>query len=115
MSMHRPSKNILDADLKIPGIINSYGQILFKEFKYLSDSRRRWREPVDEIIASKEYNRLHILTHAFWYNNEEIDIHDSVSGFVNNGNLERYQWMESNITDISSIMKKTEIIGFSTF
>lgn len=113
VSMHRPSKNVLDADIKIPGIINSYGETFFNKFKYLSDSRRRWREPVDEIIATENYDRLHILTHAFWYNNEEIDIHDSVSKFVNNGNLDRYQILHSNITDLPSIMKKSEIIGFS--
>ena len=53
VSMHRPSKAILEADLEIPGIINSYGSVYFKGFKYLSDSRRRWREPVEDIISSK--------------------------------------------------------------
>lgn len=109
VSMHRPSKFVLEADLKIPGIVNSYGQRFFKEFKYLSDSRRRWREPIDEIIDKEEYARLHILTHAFWYNNVETDIHDSMSYFVNDGNHKRYQFMESNITDLASIMKKSEV------
>ena len=67
VSMHRPSKVTLEADLKIPGMVNSYGKTFFYDFKYLSDSRHRWREPVEEIIQSGEYNRLHILTHAFWY------------------------------------------------
>ncbi|MDE7247636.1 MAG: hypothetical protein K2N43_07090, partial [Lachnospiraceae bacterium] len=47
VSMHRPSKEILEADLQIPGMINSYGKVFFKDFKYVSDSRRRWREPVE--------------------------------------------------------------------
>lgn len=109
VSMHRPSKSVLEADLKIPGITNSYGWKFFKEFKYLSDSRRRWREPIDEIIDGEKYARLHILTHAFWYNNVETDIHDSVSHFVNDGNRKRYQFMESNITDLASIMRKSEV------
>lgn len=109
VSMHRPSKMMLEADLVIPGMINSYGQVYFKGFKYLSDSRRRWREPVNEIIAAETYDRLHILTHAIWYNDTEIDIHDSVEGFVNAGNRQRYETMLSNITDLPTIMREDEI------
>ena len=71
VSMHRPSQSTLDADLQIPGMVNSYGRTFFHDFKYLSDSRRRWREPVEEIIRSGTYDRLHILTHAFWYHQQE--------------------------------------------
>ena len=39
----------------VPGMINGYGKVYFKEFKYLSDSRRWWREPVEEIIESGQY------------------------------------------------------------
>lgn len=110
VSMHRPSKFVLDANLKIPGMINSYGEIYFKEFKYLSDSRRRWREPVEDIIESEKYERLHILTHAFWYNETAEDIHGSVFKFINHGNIQRYRTMEENITDLASIMEEKEIV-----
>lgn len=109
VSMHRPSKMMLEADLEIPGMINSYGQVFFKGFKYVSDSRRRWREPVEEIVASEAYDRLHILTHAIWYNDEEIDIHESIYRFVNAGNKQRYVTEQENITDLSSIMAENEI------
>ena len=109
VSMHRPSKMMLEADLKIPGMINSYGQEFFKDFKYISDSRRRWREPVEEIVSNGNYERLHILTHAIWYNEEEIDIHDSICQFINGGNLQRYKAEEENITDLKSIMSEDEI------
>ena len=109
VSMHRPSKEILDAGFERPGMINSYGKTFFESFKYVSDSRRRWREPVDEIIESGEYDRLHILTHPFWYNDAECDIHTCVAGFVNSANAQRYRIMGDNITDISAIMDKEEI------
>lgn len=109
VSMHRPSKMMLEADLTIPGIINSYGKVFFKDFKYVSDSRKRWREPVEEIVDSEQYNRLHILTHAIWYNNEAIDIHDSIFNFVNAGNRARYISEMENITDLKSIMSEDEI------
>ncbi len=109
VSMHRPSKMMLEADLKIPGMINSYAQVFFKQFKYLSDSRRHWREPVEEIIKSGTYNKLHILTHAIWYNNIEMDIQDSLYAFINAGNMQRYRAEQENITDLESIMSIEEV------
>jgi len=109
VSMHRPSREVLDADLKIPGMINSYGSEYFKGFKYLSDSRRRWREPVEEIVEAGTFPKLHILTHAFWYNDEELTIEQSISGYINGGNGARYKIMESNITDLESIMSRSEV------
>ncbi len=110
VSMHRPSKSILEANLDIPGIINSYGDVFFNGFKYLSDSRRRWREPVEEIIESGNYDRLHILTHAFWYHDDDQDIHKTIRSFVNQGNIYRYCSLKENITDIESIMDKDEVL-----
>lgn len=109
VSMHRPSRQILETDLRIPGIVNSYGQIFFHEFKYLSDSRCHWREPVEEIIRSEQYERLHILTHAFWYYKEERNFHDTVKEFVNRGNKDRYYTLSHNMTDFESVMKPEEV------
>lgn len=109
VSMHRPSKNTLGEDWAFEHMVNSYSEEFFHGFKYLSDSRRRWREPAEEIIRSGEYPRLHILTHAFWYNEEEKDIRDSVCGYVNAGNMARYAWMEENITDLGSVMGRDEV------
>lgn len=109
VSMHRPSQAILEADLEIPGMINSYSKTFFREFKYLSDSRRRWREPVEQIVASEAYARLHILTHAFWYHEQEETISDSVGRFVRSANRERYAQLKDNITDLASIIREVEI------
>lgn len=111
VSMHRPSKTTLEADLKIPGMVNSYGKTFFCDFKYLSDSRRRWREPVEEIIQSGEYNRLHILTHAFWYHKKDESIETTVGRFIGSANWERYGQMMENITDLPSILKKDELFN----
>ncbi|MBR6451324.1 MAG: hypothetical protein IKS87_01340 [Lachnospiraceae bacterium] len=109
VSMHRPSKTILDADLQIPGIINSYGSTFFHDFKYLSDSRRRWREPVEDIIRSERYDRLHILTHAFWYHDEEQSIEESISDYIRSARHDRYSQMKDNITDLESIVKEEDL------
>ena len=104
--MHRPSQATLESDLQIPGMINSYGQTFFHDFKYLSDSRRRCREPVEEIIRSGTYDRLHILTHAFWYHKADESITETVSAFIRSANAERYGQMQENITDLASIVMR---------
>lgn len=109
VSMHRPSQKTLDANYEIPGMINSYGKTFFNDFKYLSDSRRRWREPVLDIIKSGQYDRLHILTHAIWYNDVEEDIHDTIKHFVTSANKERYYQEKENIKDIESILDISEL------
>lgn len=105
VSMHRPSQKTLESNLEIPGMINSYGQVFFHDFKYLSDSRRNWREPVMEIVAEGTQDRLHILTHAFWYHEKSYTIGETVSNFVKRGNMDRYIAMSENIRDIESIMQ----------
>ena len=109
VSMHRPSKMILDSDLQIPNVVNSYGSVYFKEFKYLSDSRRRWRESVGEIIDSGDYKRLHILTHAFWSNAQEKTLQESLLDFINKGDSSRYQFMNSNFSDLEKEVKMEQI------
>lgn len=109
VSYHRPSQAVLAAELDFPGLINSYGHTFFHEFKYISDSRRRWREPVLDIIKSKQFPRLHILTHAFWYNEKEKDIKKSVSDFIKNGNINRWNTFRQNITDLESIVSREDI------
>lgn len=110
VSMHRPSRTTLEADYAIPGIVNSYGKTFFRDFKYLSDSRRRWREPVLDIICSRKYDQLHILTHAFWYHDEEEDIAQTVGTFIRSANRERRRQMAENITDLESIVKREDVL-----
>ena len=110
VSMHRPSKAALEANFQIPGIINSYVKTFFRDFKYLPDSRRRWREPVEEIVRAGKYDRLHILTHAFWYYEREESISQIVGNFIRSAREERYRQMSENITDLPSILKKEDIL-----
>ena len=105
-SLHRPNHFTLETQIRIPGLINSYGEEFFNGFKYLSDSRRRWREPVEEIIEKGEYEKLHILTHAFWYHDEERDISRTVLDFIRSASRERESTMKDNITDLEQILQE---------
>ena len=110
VSMHRPSRETLEANYNLDPIINSYGQKFFNDFKYISDSRHKWRENVDKIIEDGNFNKLHILTHAFWYNNENEELEESIKKFVNSANIERYYTLSKNISDLCSIMEEGEVI-----
>lgn len=97
VSMHMPSKMTLKADLKIPGMINSYSHKFFEEFKYVSDSYHRWREDIWSIIKNEAPQRLHVLTHAFWYNNKAMTRNESIMEYIGEGEKYRCWLVEKNV------------------
>lgn len=104
-SYHRPTKAILDADIRIQGALNSYGDLFFRQFKYLSDSRMRWREPAEDIICGGIYPRLHILTHPFWYHNRKMGMGEILSGFLDRAGRERYNSLKDNFTNLEDVVE----------
>ena len=106
VSMHRPSKKTLEANYDLYPNKNSYGDEFFKKFKYVSDSRHRWRENITEIIDSNRYNKLHILTHAFWYNEYPEDIKTTILKFIMQSPHSRYEMIEQNIVGLSEIIEE---------
>jgi len=108
-SMHRPNQVTIEKSLEVPGLVNAYGQKFFHEFKYLSDSRKNWREPVEEIICSGTYDRLHILTHAFWYSEKEDTIADSVKNYILAAKMDRYAHFSENIRCLEEIVPFSSI------
>ena len=111
VSMHRPSEKTLESDISIPGIANSYGRKFFSEFKYLSDSRMRWRENPVEIINSGKYNKIQILTHPFWYFETEQRIEEIIGNFIackGEYQSERYDIFNNNFTNLIEVLGKQE-------
>lgn len=104
VSMHRPSKGFLDRNMRFKEIVNAYQQRFFNsEFKYLSDSRMRWRENIDEIIADDRFDKLQILTHPFWYNEKEKTMEEALREFVENAAVERYNALKENFTALEDV------------
>lgn len=103
-SYHRPSKAILNSDIKICGAINSYGELFFRKFKYLSDSRMHWREPVLDIICQRQYSHMQILTHPFWYHDEEKNMKSILYDFLSMAGIQRYDDLNDNFTNLDSII-----------
>jgi len=109
VSMHRPSKWVLEADVQFDTLINSYGKEFFYEFKYLSDSRMHWREDVYQTIQSNAYERLHILTHPIWYGTEEGAMRDKLREFINAQKYSCYDNVRENIRDLEEVLLKAEL------
>ena len=110
VSMHRPSKKILLSNIEFPGVINSYSEIFFKEMKYVSDSRRHWRENVDEIIEQALCPRLHILTHPFWYQKDgEKNLDQTLEEAILNASLDYYDNLNDNFRDLQNEVERTKI------
>ena len=103
-SLHRPNQRTIETQLKIPGLVNSYGEEFFHGFKYLSDSRRKWREPVEEIVSSEIFPRLHILTHSFWYHDKNQDIRQTIMDFIYSSKKDRIGYLKENITALEEII-----------
>ncbi len=74
VSMHMPSQRFLSSDHNFKGLINAYGKVFFRDFKYISDSMRRWREDPVAAVELREYDKFHILTHPIWYDTNEVGI-----------------------------------------
>lgn len=111
VSMHRPSKETLAADYVVKGgrIVNSYGQEFFHNHKYVSDSRRHWREDVLSVIKSEEYNRLHVLTHPFWYDETERTAKEALKNFCESRTYACYDWMHDNVRDLEEFLERSEL------
>jgi hypothetical protein len=112
-SFHVPSKNTLESDIKLPGMVNSYSHLFFKEFKYLSDSWHRWREDAEGIIKSKKFNKIHLLTHSFWYTEFQNSMHNKLFDFFSAWNKRVYDEYNETaqyfIPPLSEIISRDEI------
>jgi hypothetical protein len=100
LSMHQPSQTTLDADLNIEGMINSYCKKYFNEYKYMSDSRMVWREDVENMVASGKYDKLHILTHPFWYSDDIETTNEKIMSFCGKSAVAWYNEFSNNYGNI---------------
>jgi hypothetical protein len=109
VSMHRPSKWVLENDIQFKKMVNSYSKKFFSDFKYLSDSRMHWREDVLRVIESESYNRLHILTHPFWYSKANETIGKKLIGFITEAKKDRHCYLKDNIKDLDELIDEGEL------
>ncbi len=83
-SVHRPSKDVLRENIKLPGIINAYQDEFFTfgenvtedtpvAVKYLSDANHIWRYGYPDEKNILEHDKVQILTHPFAWTRHGYD------------------------------------------
>ena len=103
VSMHRPSKWILDNDIQLKKYINVYNKRYFRDFKYFSDSRRQWKEGcICNKININKYNKLHILIHPFWWIDKDISFNERMFDYIR----DKVNKLETDLENNISVYKK---------
>lgn len=110
VSIHRPSNWILENDIQLDGLINTYSKYFIKDIKYLSDSRMFWREDVFDIVEKESYDKLHILIHPFWYSHKEETMKEKLFAFIQSSKSERYNNIKENFEDLKEVISWDDII-----
>jgi hypothetical protein len=68
VSFHQPTQAILDAQVLVPGLINTYNAAQLTPYFYVSDTNMSWRhEHPIEIFLQGIYPRLQLLIHPMWW------------------------------------------------
>ena len=92
-SVHRPSKDILRENIKLPGIINAYQDDFFTfaenvtedtpvKVKYMSDANHIWRYGYPDEANITGYKKVQILTHPFAWCKKGYDNFDNYKSLV---------------------------------
>lgn len=75
VSFHQPTRAILEADLFIPGLVNTYNRQQMGPYFYLADTNMQWRSghPID-LFRSATHMRVQLLIHPMWWTATPTDV-----------------------------------------
>lgn len=91
---------MLENNYQFEGLINTYSHVFFKDIKYISDSRKRWREEtIDEIIEKELFPQIQLLIHPIWWGYQNGTFNDSISTFIEQHNQHLFEKFSNNISD----------------
>jgi|APLak6261663543_1056040.scaffolds.fasta_scaffold05089_3 hypothetical protein len=94
-SFHQPSQFIIDKQISLNGLINTYNTTQISGYKYISDSNRVWKE-LDPFSALQSYDKVQLLIHPIWWICEEENIENCWDETIKlNFNLMQQQLLET--------------------
>lgn len=103
VSFHRPLREYFNETIS-NSFISAYDKQFFSDFKYVSDSRRNWKDDPYEAVANG-YRHIQCLTHAFWYDERERTAHDKIALFKTKCADKTKEALYQNITDLDELIK----------
>ena len=85
VSFHQPTRTILDAQINIPGLVNTYNAAQMAPYFYVSDTNMTWRhEHPLEIFSRGLHERLQLLIHPMWWTPEPLSTLDKWQAVLRN-------------------------------
>jgi hypothetical protein len=68
VSFHQPSPRILNEEVQLDGLINTYCKSLFRDIHYISDSNKIWKnEHPFDVFRNSIYEKVQLLIHPMWW------------------------------------------------
>lgn len=109
-SIHRPSKDVLRENIKIPGYINAYQDDFFTfaenvtedtpvNVKYLSDANHIWRYGYPDKKNIMNYEKVQILTHPFAWCKEGYNNFDNYKSLIREKYVELINSVDNECKD----------------
>ena len=109
-SIHRPSKDVLAENIKLPGIINAYQDEFFTfaenvteetpvNVKYLSDANHIWRYGYPDEKNILENDKVQILTHPFAWCKQGYDNFDNYKSLIKEKYIELVNSVDNECKD----------------
>ena len=109
-SIHRPSKDVLRENIKLPGIINAYQDEFFTfaenvtentpvSVKYLSDANHIWRYGYPDEKNILENDKVQILTHPFAWCKRGYDNFDNYKSLIKEKYIELINSVDNECKD----------------
>jgi hypothetical protein len=103
-SIHRPSAEVLEANIKYPDVINAYQDEFFTysadaandphlQVKYLSDANHIWRYGYPDEKTLNGHDKIQILTHPFAWTEKGYDNFENYKTLLR----EKYEEMLASI------------------
>lgn len=96
VSFHRPSPNVLNK--KFSSFVSVYEPRFFSQIKYISDSRRMWREGDPcKLLSEGQFDQIQLLIHPIWYEDKD-DLRDLAEDVIQERMEEIKKYLATNVS-----------------
>lgn len=118
-SIHRPSKDILRENIKLPGIINAYQDEYFTfadnvtpdmklDVKYISDAQHRWNYGVPDRETLLGHDRVQLLTHPYSWTKKGYDNLENFRTLIAERNAELLDTIDNECKHFAVVREECE-------
>ena len=75
VSFHQPSDRILNDNIEICGLVNTYNNNQMKGYYHLTDTNMQWKNGFpSDIFTNKKLQKLQLLIHPMWWTKKQVTV-----------------------------------------